>query len=200
MIKHHLVSTGVILALISSNIIIGNSYINSNKEYENKIKKQSEVIQKYKVNKKEQNELIESKVSDIEDLQIQLNHQVNKVNSLSNQLDQSNKEKATLQERLSKLKYFEVTAYTAGYESTQKSKGDIGYGITASGTTVKEGKTIACPPSLKFGTKLNIEGVGLRVCEDRGGAIKAEHIDLYVDSVSEALDFGRKKLLVEIIN
>jgi 3D (Asp-Asp-Asp) domain-containing protein len=96
--------------------------------------------------------------------------------------------------------YFEVTAYTAGYESTQKRKGDKGYGLTASGAYVKAGRTIACPQSFKFGTKLNIEGVGLRVCEDRGGAISTSKLDLYVDSLNEALKFGRKKLLVEILN
>jgi 3D (Asp-Asp-Asp) domain-containing protein len=95
--------------------------------------------------------------------------------------------------------YYEVTAYTAGYESTQKHKGDVGYGITASGAPVKEGRTIACPPSLKFGTRVNIEGIGIRVCEDRGGAIKQGHLDLYMSNLNDALNFGRKRLLVEIL-
>jgi len=38
---------------------------------------------------------------------------------------------------------FEITYYTAGHESTGKNPGDPAYGITKSGTTVKEGQTIA---------------------------------------------------------
>lgn len=95
--------------------------------------------------------------------------------------------------------WYEVTFYTAGYESTQKKKGDKDYGITASGNFVKEGQTAACPKSIEFGTKLYIEGIGYRVCEDRGGAITHGHLDIYVDSVQEARKLGRKKLKVKII-
>jgi 3D (Asp-Asp-Asp) domain-containing protein len=133
-----------------------------------------------------------------------LTDELNKAKIENNQLKTENEtlknQKQQLQNRLSSLKFYEVTAYTAGFESTQKQKGDKGYGVTASGTTVKQGRTIACPSSMKFGTKVNIEGIGLRVCEDRGGAIKTGHIDLYVENVNQALEFGRQKLLVEIIN
>ncbi|MCP9283014.1 3D domain-containing protein [Bacillus safensis] len=94
---------------------------------------------------------------------------------------------------------YEVTAYTNGAESTGKSAGDPDYGITASGARTKTGHTIACPPSMAFGTRLNIEGVGVRTCEDRGGAIKEGHIDLYVAGIAEARSFGRQRLKAEII-
>lgn len=94
---------------------------------------------------------------------------------------------------------YEVTAYTNGAESTGKSAGEPDYGITASGARTKTGHTIACPPSMAFGTRLNIEGIGVRTCEDRGGAITEGHIDLYVAGVSEARDFGRQLLEAEII-
>ncbi|WP_340968145.1 3D domain-containing protein [Bacillus sp. PPSBB_11] len=94
---------------------------------------------------------------------------------------------------------YEVTAYTNGAESTGKSAGDPDYGITASGVRTKTGHTIACPPSMAFGTRLNIEGIGVRTCEDRGGAITEGHIDLYVAGVAEAQAFGRKRLKAEII-
>lgn len=95
---------------------------------------------------------------------------------------------------------YEVTAYTNGFSSTGKSKGDPGYGITASGKKTAEGRTIACPPSIPFGTRVQIEGVGVRVCEDRGGAIKEGYLDVYVRSEKEALSFGRRSLRAEIIN
>ncbi|MCY7726458.1 3D domain-containing protein, partial [Bacillus safensis] len=94
---------------------------------------------------------------------------------------------------------YEVTAYTNGAESTGKSAVDPDYGITASGARTKTGHTIACPPSMAFGTRLSIEGIGVRTCEDRGGAITEGHIDLYVAGVVEAQAFGRQRLKAKII-
>ncbi|WP_226568169.1 3D domain-containing protein [Bacillus stratosphericus] len=94
---------------------------------------------------------------------------------------------------------YEVTAYTNGAESTGKSPGHPDYGVTASGARTKTGHTIACPPSMPFGTRLNIEGIGVRTCEDRGGAITEGHIDLYVADVAEAQSFGRQRLKAEFI-
>lgn len=96
--------------------------------------------------------------------------------------------------------YYSVTFYTAGVESTGKNLGDKGYGVTASGTTVSEGRTVACPKSISFGTKIHIEGFGYRICEDRGGAIVEGHLDIYVDSLTKARKLGRQKLLVTILN
>ncbi|MEK4970687.1 3D domain-containing protein [Cytobacillus sp. FSL R7-0696] len=94
---------------------------------------------------------------------------------------------------------FEATAYTAGVESTGKSVGDIGYGITASGKRVREGRTVACPKNLPFGTTLLIENVGERVCEDRGGDIKEGRLDIYFEDENKALLFGRRVLHVKIV-
>ena len=107
------------------------------------------------------------------------------------------KEKELAEEN--KWEIYEVTFYTAGYESTQKQKGHPDYGITASGTYVKENQTAACPKELEFGTKIYIEGFGYRICEDRGGAIKNLKLDIYVDSVTKAQKLGRQKLRVKII-
>jgi len=94
----------------------------------------------------------------------------------------------------------EVTAYTAGYESTGKTPNDPSYGITASGVPVEEGVTVACPKSIPFGTKIFIEGVGERVCQDRGGAITEGHVDVYMPDKEQALKFGRQHLRVYIVN
>jgi 3D (Asp-Asp-Asp) domain-containing protein len=94
---------------------------------------------------------------------------------------------------------FEVTAYTAGYESTGKRPGEEGYGITTSGDPVREGITVACPPSMAFGTRLEIEGIGVRVCTDRGGAIKEGRLDIYIPKLEEAQAFGRQWLRVRIM-
>jgi 3D (Asp-Asp-Asp) domain-containing protein len=94
---------------------------------------------------------------------------------------------------------FEVTAYTAGPESTGKRPGDEGYGITARGEHVQSNYTLACPPSMAFGTRLEIEGVGERVCTDRGGAIKEGRLDIYIPKLKDALAFGRQQLKVQIM-
>lgn len=96
-------------------------------------------------------------------------------------------------------KTFSVTAYTSGYESTQKKKGHPLYGITASGERVKEGVTVACPRSLEFGTKVYIKELDhTYICQDRGGAIKEGHLDIYVNDLKKAKEFGRQKLHVKI--
>jgi 3D (Asp-Asp-Asp) domain-containing protein len=94
---------------------------------------------------------------------------------------------------------FEVTSYTSGPESTGKSPGDAGYGITTSGEHVREGITVACPPSMAFGTRLEIEGIGERVCTDRGGQITEGRLDIYIAELKEARQFGRQWLNVRII-
>lgn len=92
-----------------------------------------------------------------------------------------------------------VTAYTAGYESTGKRPGDATYGVTASGTKVQSGVTIACPRELPFGTQIYIPALNnTYICLDRGGAIKGKHIDVYINSLQKAQEFGKKYLDVII--
>jgi len=87
-----------------------------------------------------------------------------------------------------------LTAYSAGFASTGKSKGDEGYGITSSGAVVKEGRTIAVDPRvIPIGWWVYIEGIGFRRAEDTGGAIKGKKIDVYYDSEAHAEKFGRKR-------
>lgn len=107
--------------------------------------------------------------------------------------------KQEVQIKSPRFEQMEITAYTAGYESTQKRKGQKGYGITASGTTVKEGRTAACPKSLPFGTEIFIPELNrVYICEDRGGAIKEGKIDIFINDLNKAINFGRKKMDVLI--
>ncbi|MFE6075692.1 3D domain-containing protein [Paenibacillus sp. NPDC057886] len=90
--------------------------------------------------------------------------------------------------------YFELTAYSNHENSTGKNKGDVDYGITASGEKTKEGVTIAADwRVLPKGTRVYIDGVGERIVQDKGGDIKNKRIDVYFESEKEALNFGRKK-------
>ena len=87
-----------------------------------------------------------------------------------------------------------ASAYTAAADECGKSDG-----ITASGLKVAEKRTLACPPSFPFGTKMSIEGMGEFRCEDRGGAIKGNHIDIYMETKTEAFAFGRQHLTAQVI-
>lgn len=87
-----------------------------------------------------------------------------------------------------------ASAYTAAADECGKSDG-----ITASGLKVEEKRTLACPPAFPFGTKIAIEGMGEYRCEDRGGAIKGNKIDIYVETKKEAFAFGRRNLTAEVI-
>lgn len=93
---------------------------------------------------------------------------------------------------------FNVSFYTSEYASTGKNKGHSAYGITASGTKATVGRTVACPKNIKFGTKIYIEGFGERVCEDRGGLIKGNKLDVFVSTEKEAYKLGRQNLKVKV--
>ncbi|EPZ48224.1 MULTISPECIES: 3D domain-containing protein [Alicyclobacillus] len=89
---------------------------------------------------------------------------------------------------------FLLTAYNLDRQSTGKSPGEPGYGITATGTFASTDRTVAVDPHvIPYGSLLHIEGVGWRVAEDTGGAIRGHHIDVLVDSRSTALKFGVKR-------
>ena len=93
---------------------------------------------------------------------------------------------------------FKVTAYCSCEKCCGKWATINGGGYTASGTKVKEGRTIAVYKNqIPFGTKVTIEGMGTYIAEDTGSAIKENCIDIYFDSHEEALQFGVKYLNVE---
>ncbi|XOK62601.1 3D domain-containing protein [Paenibacillus elgii] len=87
-----------------------------------------------------------------------------------------------------------LTAYTAGVESTGKKPSHPEYGITYSGSKAEEGRTIAVDPSvIPMGSTVFIDGIGVRKAEDIGSAIRGTRIDLFMDDVKQARDFGVKK-------
>ena len=97
--------------------------------------------------------------------------------------------------------YYIITAYCACYDCCGKNPTDKGYGITASGVKAQQGVSVAADISiLPFGTKICIDGVGERIVQDTGSAIKGKKIDLYFENHQEAWDFGRQTKQVKILN
>lgn len=99
-----------------------------------------------------------------------------------------------------------ATAYEAGPRSTGKRPGDKGYGITASGARAKRGTVAVDPRVIPLGTKLYVKSLtpgvpdyGFAIAQDTGGAIKGNKIDLFMDTVWECLQFGRRPVMVYIL-
>ena len=89
---------------------------------------------------------------------------------------------------------FKVTAYCPCFDCCGKVDG-----ITASGTKVQEGRTIAVDPKvIPLGSKVEIDGKTY-VAEDVGGAIKGNTIDLFFNSHSDANKWGVKYRNVYIV-
>lgn len=87
-----------------------------------------------------------------------------------------------------------ATAYTAYCEGCS--------GITATGIDLRSNpnqKVIAVDPRIiPLGSKVYVEGYGMAVAGDTGGAIKGNRIDIYMPSHSNAIDFGRKSIEIKV--
>ena len=115
------------------------------------------------------------------------------------QIEAKNKKRLNIYKNrlaLARFKEGEQNILVTGYSSTpDQCWGDPFQ--TASGTRVHRG-TMACPPQYPFGTKIEIENVGTFICEDRGGAIKGNHFDMWFTSRGAALSWGKRTLVATI--
>jgi len=68
--------------------------------------------------------------------------------------------------------------------------------ITASGATVRVGRTAAADPRFPFGTRIWVEGYGWRVVEDRGGAITGNTFDIAIYDKQTAYARGPHERIV----
>jgi len=87
------------------------------------------------------------------------------------------------------------TVYSSGPNKGKPKK----VGITASGSKAHKGTIAADRRYYPFGTVVYIPGYGYGRVEDTGRAIQgAARIDLFYDSHQQALDWGRKKVPVQV--
>lgn len=164
-------------------------------------------------------ELIEQKIEDKQNTIDALNNELNELKQKQEEL-----EKTIEEVRVSKLEKKAVTSRGGGAGSTRTvsaSATPVYNGdkwiwanvsaycpcvkccgktnaITASGTKATANHTIAAPSNYKFGTKIEINGI-IYTVEDRGGAITGNKIDIYFNSHSEALQFGRRQLQMRVV-
>lgn len=90
----------------------------------------------------------------------------------------------------------QVTAYSASVEE------GTAWGITRSGTLARPGVVAVDPTVIPLGSRVRIAGLpGIYRAEDTGGGIHGAHIDVFMESRVEALDFGRRtSVLVEVLD
>ncbi len=81
-----------------------------------------------------------------------------------------------------------ATAYTAGCSGCS--------GTTALGYHAGQGVVAVDPRVIPLGTRLYIPGYGIAIAGDTGGAIVGHRIDLGFNSLSNALQFGRRAIRV----
>ena len=143
----------------------------------------------------------DNQINTLEEEKIVLNQQITDLNTTIAEL----KAKKTTTSRSSssetrevattdKWIWANVSAYCACMQCCGKTNG-----ITASGTQATANRTIAASSVYPFGTKIEIEGMGIYTVEDRGGAITGNKIDIYFDSHQEALQFGRRNLQIKVV-
>ncbi len=89
---------------------------------------------------------------------------------------------------------YKITAYCPCSKCCGKATGR-----TASGTKATAGRTVAASSKFSFGTKLNIGG-HIYTVEDRGGAVNGNKIDIFVNTHSEALQWGVRYMTVSVVN
>ena len=89
----------------------------------------------------------------------------------------------------------ESYTYTKVYdmEATAYTISDDGWSNkTASGMTTFVGMVAVDPNIIPLGTKIYVEGYGIAIAGDTGGAIKGNIVDLFFNSASECYQFGRQ--------
>lgn len=85
---------------------------------------------------------------------------------------------------------FSISHYCSCPICTSTPKGSR----TATGHIPREGRTVAVDPSLiPLHSIIYVEGLGTFVAEDVGGAVKGQHLDIYIDNHQRALNLGTLK-------
>ena len=71
---------------------------------------------------------------------------------------------------------------------------------TFGGSWLRKGLVAVDPTVIPLGTRLFIPGYGYAVADDIGGAIKGNKIDIAFDTHGEAMQFGRQRITVYILD
>ena len=104
--------------------------------------------------------------------------------------------------RFTYLRRVEMTAvaYTRYFSCTGRHPGDPLFGITASGLPVEHGIAAVDRSVIPLGTRLYVEGYGFALAADVGSGIRGYKIDLFMYTLAEARQWGRRTVTVFILD
>ena len=106
----------------------------------------------------------------------------------TDKLDEMDERLQELEDVFSRVETYEITAYCETGNPT------------ASGVMPKVGRTIATDPRvIPTGSRVWVQGFGIRIAEDTGGAVKGNVIDVYVGDYDEAIEWGRRLRKVVVL-
>ncbi len=92
-----------------------------------------------------------------------------------------------------------LSMIATAYDPSPRSCGGSADGRTACGLRAGYGVVAVDPKVIPLGSKLYIEGYGYAIAGDRGRSIIGNRIDLGFNSYYEAMRFGRKRVIVHVL-
>lgn len=74
--------------------------------------------------------------------------------------------------------------------------------FTAMGIDLRSNPNVIAvdPSQIPLGTLVEVPGYGIAIAGDTGGDIKGNRIDLHFPEVQQAMDFGRQKITIQVMN
>lgn len=125
-------------------------------------------------------------------LQIETEKSINlseQIDNMTNEIDDLNNSLNIVKSETYNVAYLGEFRYTYYCDERYPHICGGGIGLTASGAKTEVGTTIAVDPSvIPLGSVLYIEGIGVRVAQDTGGAIKGNKIDILLPTHDECFE------------
>lgn len=92
-----------------------------------------------------------------------------------------------------------TTAYCSGYGLACGIAPKWDHGVTATGAKARRGLCAGDPQVVPFGSVFHIPGYGICEVQDTGSAVRGYHLDLFMDTPKEAIEWGRRMVSVTIL-
>lgn len=206
-----LVSTGIVLSLIASNIIIGQSYISDSKEFQTEIKNKNEIIKRkqkeIKVNQQDFNKKLQEN-------DVKIHVLTDELNKVKNDLTQVQQENESLTKQLKDLEsrkeadasQRKLNMQATAYVSTCNGCSGLTYTeYNVRNTVYYQGYHIIAADFNKLPlysiVRIDTDSESFEaIVLDTGSAIRGSNtIDLLVNTYDDAMRFGRKNVSVTVL-
>ena len=144
----------------------------------------------------EEEEIIMLQTKQIDTLQQKLSDAENTIKEQEKTIQKIKQEEV----QKKKLEETEKGTYLGNFNLSFYSKEQFPNSKTCTGVMPQVGVTVAVDPKvIPLGTKIYIEGLGVRIAQDTGGAIKGNKLDVFVATTAEAYQLGRQNRKVWVV-